>query len=100
MGLGCLRKTVSRVLVLIISMGFGVVVPYLGAVQQKVSLSCLCTQSCIHACVRACRRVCMQAPLREHTHMRWSAACSQEELATQACSRSCAAAQSCRQHGQ
>ena len=34
--LGCLRKTVSRILVLIVSMGFGVVVPYLGAVQQKV----------------------------------------------------------------
>ena len=34
--LGCLRKTVSRVLVLLISMGYGVTLPYLGAIQQKV----------------------------------------------------------------
>ena len=33
--LGCLRKTFSRVLVLIVSMGFGVVLPYLGAIQKK-----------------------------------------------------------------
>lgn len=36
--LGCLRKTLSRVLVLIVSMGFGVVLPYLGAIQKKVAL--------------------------------------------------------------
>ena len=34
--LGCLRKTLSRMLVLIVSMGFGVVLPYLGAIQKKV----------------------------------------------------------------
>jgi hypothetical protein len=34
--LGCLRKTISRTLVLIVSMGFGVVLPYLGAIQKKV----------------------------------------------------------------
>ncbi|KAK9818476.1 hypothetical protein WJX74_008461 [Apatococcus lobatus] len=34
--LGCLRKTISRVLVLVVSMGFGVVLPYLGAIQNKV----------------------------------------------------------------
>ena len=34
--LGCLRKTLSRVLVLIVSMGYGVVLPYLGAMQSKV----------------------------------------------------------------
>ena len=39
--LGCLRKTISRVLVLIVSMGFGVIVPYLGAVQQKVCVPAL-----------------------------------------------------------
>ena len=36
--LGCLRKTLSRVLVLIVSMGYGVVLPYLGAMQSKVCL--------------------------------------------------------------
>ena len=35
--LGCLRKSISRILVLIVSMGFGVVLPYLGAIQHKVS---------------------------------------------------------------
>jgi hypothetical protein len=35
--LGCLRKAISRILVLIVSMGFGVVLPYLGAIQKKVS---------------------------------------------------------------
>ncbi len=40
--LGCLRKTISRTLVLIVSMGFGVVLPYLGAIQKKVrSRGCL-----------------------------------------------------------
>ena len=34
--LGCVRKTISRVLVLVVSMGFGVVLPYLGAIQNKV----------------------------------------------------------------
>ena len=34
--LGCLRKSISRILVLIVSMGFGVVLPYLGAIQHKV----------------------------------------------------------------
>ncbi|KAK9846593.1 hypothetical protein WJX81_007332 [Elliptochloris bilobata] len=34
--LGCLRKTLSRLLVLIVAMGFGVVLPYLGAVQKKI----------------------------------------------------------------
>lgn len=34
--LGCLRKTISRALVLIVSMGFGVVLPYLGAIQKKI----------------------------------------------------------------
>ncbi|KAK9909695.1 hypothetical protein WJX75_006282 [Coccomyxa subellipsoidea] len=34
--LGCLRKTISRTLVLIVSMGFGVVLPYLGAIQKKI----------------------------------------------------------------
>lgn len=35
--LGCLRKSISRILVLIVSMGYGVVLPYLGAIQHKVS---------------------------------------------------------------
>lgn len=39
--LGCLRKSISRVLVLIVSMGFGVIVPYLGAIQKKVILPVL-----------------------------------------------------------
>jgi Lung seven transmembrane receptor len=34
--LGCVRKTLSRMLVLVVSMGFGVVLPYLGAMQRKV----------------------------------------------------------------
>ena len=34
--LGCARKTISRILVLIVSMGYGVVLPYLGAIQHKV----------------------------------------------------------------
>lgn len=38
--LGCLRKTISRALVLIVSMGFGVVLPYLGAIQKKVAPAC------------------------------------------------------------
>ncbi len=33
--LGCLRKTLARLLVLIVAMGYGVVLPYLGAVQKK-----------------------------------------------------------------
>ena len=36
--LGCLRKSISRILVLIVSMGFGVVLPYLGAIQHKVTI--------------------------------------------------------------
>ena len=36
--LGCLRKSISRILVLIVSMGFGVVLPYLGAIQHKVGI--------------------------------------------------------------
>jgi hypothetical protein len=42
--LGCARKTISRVLVLIVSMGYGVVLPYLGAIQHKARrlfLSCI-----------------------------------------------------------
>ena len=35
--LGSLRKTLSRILVLIVSMGFGVLLPYLGAIQKKVT---------------------------------------------------------------
>ena len=42
--LGCLRKSISRILVLIVSMGFGVVLPYLGAIQHKVSCIRLCGQ--------------------------------------------------------
>lgn len=37
--LGCVRKTISRVLVLVVSMGFGVVLPYLGAIQNKVPVT-------------------------------------------------------------
>jgi len=37
--LGCLRKTLSRMLVLIVAMGFGVVLPYLGAVQKKARVA-------------------------------------------------------------
>ena len=40
--LGCLRKSISRILVLIVSMGFGVVLPYLGAIQHKVICISLC----------------------------------------------------------
>ena len=36
--LGCLRKALARMLVLIVAMGFGVVLPYLGAVQKKARL--------------------------------------------------------------
>ena len=42
--LGCLRKSISRILVLIVSMGFGVVLPYLGAIQHKVTAM---LQSCV-----------------------------------------------------
>jgi hypothetical protein len=42
--LGCLRKSISRILVLIVSMGFGVVLPYLGAIQHKVGRPLLRTQ--------------------------------------------------------
>ncbi len=42
--LGCLRKTISRTLVLIVSMGFGVVLPYLGAIQKKVSSRGCCSK--------------------------------------------------------
>lgn len=38
--LGCARKTISRILVLIVSMGYGVVLPYLGAIQHKVEFTC------------------------------------------------------------
>ncbi|KAK9820340.1 hypothetical protein WJX72_009196 [[Myrmecia] bisecta] len=34
--LGCIRKTLSRLLVLVVAMGFGVVLPYLGAIQKKI----------------------------------------------------------------
>ena len=38
--LGCLRRALSRMLVLIVAMGFGVVLPYLGAVQKKARGCC------------------------------------------------------------
>ena len=41
--LGSLRKTLSRILVLIVSMGFGVLLPYLGAIQKKAML---CSSAC------------------------------------------------------
>ena len=47
--LGCLRKTFSRVLVLIVSMGFGVVLPYLGAIQKKAR-HLLATRTCATTC--------------------------------------------------
>lgn len=34
--LGSIRKTVSRILVLVVCMGYGVTLPYLGAIQKKV----------------------------------------------------------------
>lgn len=37
--LGCLRKTFSRGLVLVVAMGYGVVLPYLGVIQKKVNLA-------------------------------------------------------------
>ena len=49
--LGCARKTISRVLVLIVSMGYGVVLPYLGAIQYKVCFARMapCFSSCCAA---------------------------------------------------
>lgn len=38
--LGCLRKALARMLVLIVAMGYGVVLPYLGAVQKKARRLC------------------------------------------------------------
>lgn len=35
--MGCLRKTVARTLIIMVSMGFGVVLPFLSDVQKKVS---------------------------------------------------------------
>jgi hypothetical protein len=34
--LGCFRKTFSRTLILIVSMGYGIVLPYLGAISKRV----------------------------------------------------------------
>ena len=48
--LGCLRKALSRMLVLIVAMGFGVVLPYLGAVQKKAR-GC-CASSYMHTVAR------------------------------------------------
>ncbi len=36
--LGSIRKTVSRILVLVVCMGYGVTLPYLGAIQKKVRI--------------------------------------------------------------
>ena len=35
--MGCLRKTVARTLIIMVTMGYGVVLPYLSDVQKKVS---------------------------------------------------------------
>lgn len=43
--LGCLRKALSRMLVLIVAMGFGVVLPYLGAVQKQARRCCATSYS-------------------------------------------------------
>ena len=77
--LGCLRKTISRVLVLIVSMGFGVIVPYLGAVQQKVSclpflplrrltFSMLDTDHC-RSSARLCSHLCMPCTRADFKHL-------------------------------
>lgn len=34
---GCLRKTIARTLIIMVSMGYGVVLPFLSDVQKKVS---------------------------------------------------------------
>ena len=60
--LGCARKTISRVLVLIVSMGYGVVLPYLGAIQYKV-FSCCWMQPCSSCCPLWLLQPCMQAVL-------------------------------------
>ena len=35
--LGCIRKTVSRTVILMVSLGYGVVLPVLSELQKKVS---------------------------------------------------------------
>ena len=50
--LGCVRKTISRVLVLVVSMGFGVVLPYLGAIQNKVSARNVLSSSPFNVCLQ------------------------------------------------
>ena len=42
--MGCLRKTVARTLIIMVSMGYGMVLPFLSDVQKKVSRS-LCFAS-------------------------------------------------------
>lgn len=49
--LGCLRKALSRMLVLIVAMGFGVVLPYLGAVQKKARRCCASPYLRAAACI-------------------------------------------------
>ena len=59
--LGCLRKSISRILVLIVSMGFGVVLPYLGAIQHKVTCIRLLGQGDKSECTLRAALGCRQA---------------------------------------
>ena len=59
--LGCLRKSISRILVLIVSMGFGVVLPYLGAIQHKVTCIRLFGQGDKSECTLRAAPGCRQA---------------------------------------
>lgn len=61
--LGCLRKTISRTLVLIVSMGFGVVLPYLGAIQKKVGPSSILTLFFVAGGLSAHQKACKQGRL-------------------------------------
>ncbi len=59
--LGCLRKSISRILVLIVSMGFGVVLPFLGAFQNKVTCIRLLGQGDKSECTLRAALGCRQA---------------------------------------
>lgn len=71
--MGCLRKTVARTLIIMVSMGYGMVLPFLSDVQKKVSrrlLHCkwlskimaLLTIACLHHVLLGCIFDCLTLP--------------------------------------
>jgi hypothetical protein len=62
---GSLRKTVARMLVLVVSMGYGVVKPTLGGLTNKARIHlhllfvCLCVCECVCVCACVCVYVCV-----------------------------------------